>query len=194
MLVWMEYNNDPCGEGKTGRWCDNTAVDRKFRRDEVPSSIAVIRETSANSAVARRIFTNTKELAATEALYMGIKSPQGALTQWYDTRMLRDIQMHSDIMVARRQHKFYTLKLFPFNGNAKTAAHLKIELADAFLERDQGSQENQESQKDQRRRKKQRNGEPRKKNKAKRNQGNQPETKGGAKTKEKRREYFWRGY
>jgi hypothetical protein len=141
-LVWREYKNDECEKGKSGRWCDNTAVDKKFYREVIPSAIAVSRESTANSAVARRVFTNTKEMAATEAsLFLSAKSPQGALTQGQDVSTLRDVQMHSDIMVARREHKMYALALFPFNRQAKKSAVLKAELLDAFLEREDGSTE-----------------------------------------------------
>ena len=142
-LVWREYKSDECEKGKSGRWCDNTALDKKFYREMIPSAIAVSRESTANSAVARRVFTNTKEMASTEASYfLQAKSPQGALTQWQDVSLLRDVQMHSDIMIARREHKLYSLSLFPFNRQAKQSAVLKAELLDAFLERDDGSPEN----------------------------------------------------
>ena len=132
-LVWKAYMGDECAPGKTGRWCNTASMDNIFFNKQLPAAIAVTRETEAHSSVVRRVFTGTKDLASREAEEMSFRSPIGVMTQEQDVAMLREVQTHSDLMLARREQKLYTLKLYPFQSQAKDTAYVKSELLEAFL-------------------------------------------------------------
>ena len=132
-LVWKKYANDGCGGKKTGRWCNIATVDSIFFRKQLPSAIAVTRETQAHSSINRRVYTDTKALAAHESEQMSFRSPVGVMVQDQDVTMLRDVQTHSDLMLARREQRMYTLKLYPFQSQAVDTAFIKAELLEAFL-------------------------------------------------------------
>jgi hypothetical protein len=132
-MVWKTYKDDACGDGKTGRWCDNAATDSSFKRDQIPTAMAVTRETAARSTMARRVFSSTKELARSEAERMGFRSPVGVLTQDGDIEALREVQAHSDLLLARREQRLYSLKMYPFSEQAKDTAFIKSELVDALI-------------------------------------------------------------
>ena len=108
-------------------------VDNMFFNKQLPSAIAVTRETQAHSSVVRRVYTDTKDLATHESEDMSFRSPVGVMVQEQDVAMLRDVQTHSDLMLARREQRMYTLKLYPFQSQAVDTAFIKTELLEAFL-------------------------------------------------------------
>ena len=132
-LVWKKYTDDPCGPGKTGRWCNIATMDNQFFKNQLPSAIAVTKETESHSSVVRRVYSDTKELSSEESTSMSFRSPVGVLTQEQDVEMLREVQAHSDLMLARREQRLYTLKLYPFQSQAVDTAFIKSELLESFL-------------------------------------------------------------
>jgi hypothetical protein len=135
-LIWKAYDGEECAPGKTGRWCNSATKDNSFFQRRLPAAIAVTKETEAHSSIARRVYTDTKDLASHEAEEMSFRSPVGVMTQEQDVSMLRDVQSHSDLMLARREQKLYTLKLYPFEKNSVDTASVNSDLLDAFLSTD----------------------------------------------------------
>ena len=71
----------------------------------IPAAIALVRESSAESSVARETFSDTKTLASRMAEDMGLESSFGYLTMSPAVNTLRRIQVRSDLTIARRVHK-----------------------------------------------------------------------------------------
>ena len=71
----------------------------------IPAAVALVRESSAESSVARETFSDTKTLASRMAEGMGLESSYGYLTMSPAVNILRRIQVRSDLTIARRVHK-----------------------------------------------------------------------------------------
>jgi hypothetical protein len=86
----------------------------------VPAAVALVREASAESSVARETFSDTKTLASRMAEDLGLESSFGYMTMSPAVSTLRRIQIRSDLTIARRVHKKYALRLYPFGTDAGT--------------------------------------------------------------------------
>ena len=71
----------------------------------VPAAVALVREASAESSVARETFSDTKTLASRMAEDLGLESSFGYMTMSPAVSTLRRIQIRSDLTIARRVHK-----------------------------------------------------------------------------------------